>query len=62
MAFGSYGWSGGAAEQAREMLQETGLEIVGDTISCRYRPDDNILQACRKAGRELAEKAKKVCP
>ncbi len=38
LAFGSYGWSGGAVEQAQQMLRDTGIEIFSENISCKYKP------------------------
>jgi len=55
VAFGSYGWSGGAVEQAAECLQQAGLEMFGETISCQYRPDEETLRKCRLLGTQLAE-------
>ncbi len=55
VAFGSYGWSGGAVEQAAEFLQQAGFEMFGENISCQYRPDEETLQKCRQLGIQLAE-------
>lgn len=55
VAFGSYGWSGGAVEQAAECLQQAGMEMFGENISCQYRPDEKTLRKCRLLGTQLAE-------
>ncbi len=55
VAFGSYGWSGGAVEQAAECLQQAGMEMFGETIGCQYRPDEETLRKCRLLGTQLAE-------
>jgi anaerobic nitric oxide reductase flavorubredoxin len=60
LTFGSYGWSGGAVEQAAAMLKETGLEPAAENIACQYRPDQEILDQCRRAGKILAQKVKQL--
>lgn len=57
VVFGSYGWSGEGVPQAKEFLKQTGFELIGESIRCRYRPDEDTLAQCRQAGRELAKKA-----
>jgi len=60
LAFGSHGWSGGGAEQAAGLLEKTGVELIREPITCVFRPDEAVLDQCRKAGAALAAKAKAV--
>ncbi|MBI9019444.1 MAG: FprA family A-type flavoprotein [Phycisphaerae bacterium] len=57
-AFGSHGWAGGAVPKVRTMLEDTGVEIVHENITCKYKPDAEELKVCYEAGQILAEKIK----
>ena len=56
--FGSYGWSGGAVAQAETMLRETGVELVTESVSCQFTPDEQDLQHCREAAEKIAFRIK----
>ncbi|MFH1081077.1 MAG: flavodoxin domain-containing protein [Pseudomonadota bacterium] len=55
-AFGSWGWSGEAPRQIQEVLAEMKVELVGDPIQARHRPDKVVLARCCDLGRLIAEK------
>ena len=55
-AFGSYGWSGEAAKQLAELLQEAGIEVVDEGIRNLWVPDAAALKACEEYGKAFAEK------
>jgi len=55
--FGSYGWSGGGAKQASEILAKATVEIVAEPITCVYRPDDAVIRLCQEMGNKLAQRA-----
>ena len=57
LAFGSYGWAGGAVSAVEEVMNEIKTELVTDSLSCQYRPTPEEIEACRTAGKLLAEKA-----
>lgn len=57
VAFGSYGWGRGGAETVDRALRELEWDVLGEPIRARYRPTPEILDQCRAAGRQLAEKA-----
>jgi flavorubredoxin len=59
-AFGSYGWSGGGAEDVDSYLKEMKWDILRDPITSRYRPTNELLEECRQAGMMLADKAREV--
>ena len=56
-AFGSYGWGKGASEAINEELGKMGWTILREPLRAQYRPRPEVLEACREAGRLLAEKA-----
>jgi flavorubredoxin len=58
LAFGSYGWAklGGPVEVDR-ILREMKTEILREPIQAQYAPTEADLEACRNAGRLLAEAA-----
>jgi flavorubredoxin len=58
--FGTYGWGKGAVEELSAFLEEMKLEIVRDPIKVQWRPGEEDLDACREAGRLLAERALSV--
>ena len=58
--FGSYGWSGEAVKQLETMLTDMKIELVGESISTRYVPDDDVLEQCFKLGNNIAEKLQEV--
>ena len=62
--FGSYGWSGEAVGQLRDILKKMKVELLGE-IKADYMPDDEALARCRALGETIAarlkEKWKKGC-
>jgi flavorubredoxin len=59
-AFGSYGWASKGAEEAAASLAQMNTCPVAPTLTCRFRPSPETLEACRSAGRLLAEAASKA--
>lgn len=59
VAFGSYGWGGGAVKGVEEMLQKSGFELIEPGLQVKYRPYEDDLKACRELGMRLAELALK---
>ena len=57
LAFGSYGWASKGAQEAEGYLRAFGCEILREPIVCRFVPDAATLEACREAGRALAQAA-----
>jgi flavorubredoxin len=45
-AFGSYGWSGEAIEEAKEILAAMKVELIGDALKVKYVPDAAALAQC----------------
>ena len=55
-AFGSFGWSKGGADEVEAIMREMDWEITHKMIRCPYRPTEEVLAECRRAGEELATK------
>ena len=53
-AFGSYGWSGEAPKLIEEHLDQAGIKVVAEAVSCKWQPTEEDLERCRELGRELA--------
>ena len=56
--FGSHGWSGGAVGEIERILDDMGIERPVESVSARYVPDDEVLNACRTMGQQLADALK----
>jgi flavorubredoxin len=56
-AFGSYGWGKGGPEGVDECLEKMGWERIREPLRVRYRPTDEDLAECRRAGEELGRRA-----
>ena len=60
LAFGSYGWSGGAAQWVGQKLAQIGYQTPYPVICCLQRPHQGTLEQCRQAGAQLAEEARRL--
>jgi len=58
IAFGSFGWAGGATKAIIEELKATGVEIVEPEIKYSYLPDKEELIQCKELGRRIASRIK----
>ena len=54
-AFGSYGWSGEAAPQIRQLLEEMKVEVVSE-LKTQYVPDNQCIDACYQAGLSIGKR------
>jgi len=59
-AFGSYGWSGEAVGQIENILREMKVDIVGESVTARYIPDDEAILQCYNLGKHIAEKLNNI--
>lgn len=53
VAFGSYGWAGGAANTIEETLKATGVAIAAPSLAVKYVPSEDELRNCYEYGKEL---------
>lgn len=58
LAFGSYGWGGGAVKIVEQELKNAGIEVLEPGLQVKYRPYEKELESCRKLGEQLAAAAK----
>ncbi len=57
LAFGSYGWAPSGPKEVHAALEGMGVEMLGEPLTARWRPDDEVRARCREAGRMMAERA-----
>lgn len=53
VAFGSYGWGGGAVKIIEQELKSAGIEVIGPGLQVKYRPYEKELLRCKKLGESL---------
>ena len=56
-AFGSYGWGVGGPEALDAGLKDCKWDVIREPIKSKFKPDNAVLDACREAGRALAQQA-----
>jgi flavorubredoxin len=54
LAFGSFGWAQKGASEVEAFLTATHINLVQPAITCRFKPTDEVIAACREAGKRLA--------
>lgn len=57
-AFGAYGWSGEAAKQITQRLEEGGFAILNDGLRLLWNPDQSGREQCIQFGKALIEQLK----
>lgn len=60
-AFGSYGWSGEAVGQIKDVLSAMEVDLIGEGIRVRYVPDDDALAQCLSLGSLVAAELNERC-
>lgn len=55
-AFGCFGWSDASTKIIMNLLKESGFEIVGESISCNWGPDEDAMQRAFDFGRSVVSK------
>jgi flavodoxin I len=59
VAFGSYGWSGEAANVISNMLENYGMDIIKPNLRIKRQPSSEGIEECKKLGNRIADKIKK---
>jgi flavorubredoxin len=59
MAFGSYGWGGGAVKEINRTFEELKFDVV-EPIEVRFRPTGEELERAFEAGKEMGERIKRA--
>lgn len=57
LSFGSFGWGKGAVEEISAWFEKMQWTEVAPGVKAKWRPNAEVLQKCREAGKLLAEKA-----
>jgi len=57
--FGSYGWSGEAVDLLQSKLQDAGYSFGFEPIRIKFKPTEEIMNACTAAGTEFVQALKK---
>lgn len=55
--FGSYGWSGEGMKQAKVLLEDMNVDVVGE-VKSQYVPNDTVKKECFDFGVEIAKRVK----
>jgi flavorubredoxin len=58
LAFGSYGWGGGALKVIEERLKLAKMEVIEPGVAVKWAPGPAELDRCREVGREIADRIK----
>lgn len=58
MAFGSYGWAGGAIKTIEERMKGAGIELIGPGLAVKWAPSEDELRQCYESGKQIAQKVK----
>ena len=51
--FGSYGWSGEATNQIKQILENMEVKLISEPIKIKYVPKNEDLLSCRQLGRSI---------
>lgn len=54
--FGSFGWAGGAVKEIEDVAKSAAIELALPSISAKFVPDPDELNACYEFGRSFAGK------
>jgi flavorubredoxin len=54
LAFGSFGWAQKGASEVEAFLTATNIKMIQPAITCKFKPTEEVLAACREAGKKLA--------
>ncbi len=55
VAFGSFGWGGGAVKHMEQALESAGFEIIEPGLQVKYKPYEKDLNECKQLGFRLAD-------
>lgn len=58
-AFGSYGWSGEAAEVIGTMLKGYGMDVLEPTLRIKRMPEGEGIEVCKELGKLTAKRLRK---
>ena len=59
VAFGSYGWSGEAANVIGKMLEDYEMDVIKPNMRIKRQPSSDGIEECKKLGNQIADKINK---
>ena len=59
VAFGSYGWSGEAANVIGKMLEDYEMDVIKPNMRIKRQPSSDGIEECKKLGNQISEKINK---
>ncbi|KAF5427905.1 MAG: Flavorubredoxin [Candidatus Methanomarinus sp.] len=57
-AFGSYGWSGEAANEISKLLEDYGMDVIKPNMRIKRQPSSEGIEECKQLGKQIAEEIK----
>jgi len=58
IAFGSYGWAGGAVKAVEQEMSLSGIEVLESNLSFKFAPDEDEIEKCIDLGKTIAGRIK----
>ncbi len=58
-AFGSYGWSGEAANVISKMLENYDMDVLKPNLRIKRQPSSDGIEECKNLGNQIADKINK---
>jgi flavorubredoxin len=58
IAFGSYGWAGGAVKAVEQEMNLSGIEVLESNLSFKFSPDEEEIKKCIDIGKTIAGRIK----
>ena len=55
VAFGSYGWSGEAANVIGKMLEDYEMDVIKPNMRIKRQPSSDGIEECKKLGNQIAD-------
>ena len=59
VAFGSYGWSGEAANVIGKMLEDYEMDVIKPNMRIKRQPSSDGIEECKNLGNQIADKINK---
>jgi flavorubredoxin len=57
-AFGSYGWSGEAANEISKLLEDYEMDVIKPNMRIKRQPSSEGIEECKQLGKQIAEEIK----
>ena len=57
-SFGCYGWHDVASKQIESILRESGFQVILESLSCNWSPDEELIEMSIDFGKSFVTKLK----